>query len=118
MYKLILAIALMVATFNTNAQGVSINTQYVGKKCPDCTNLQKWEYETVRHIEVFTNPDTRAQIILNWSKMTVTAGGKDYHFTFSSGDKTQTVRWCDEECTVVQFYYDKQADFIGLEFLQ
>jgi len=119
MNKLFLIAALLVATFCAKAQNATKEQPYIGIKCPQCPTLAVWQYETARYIEVFTNPDTRAQILIDWDKMLVQADGKKYRFEYWTNDKeqSQTIKYGDSDHVKFKVFYDKNAHYVGHIFL-
>ena len=117
MFRKLLIAALLVASFSATAQ-TSVKASYIGVKSP-FSHLIRWDYAQTRYMEVFTNPDFKSEIRVNWRKMTLEYGGKTYKFQNFTNDrkKSITLKFGEGKSVVVmENYYDKEGQYYGTEF--
>ena len=87
MFKLTIIAALVAASFSSaTAQTVQVNELiYVGKKCPDCQELTKWQYSRKGFVEILKSPDFNAYVKI------VSAKGKNVKLRPFGGDSNEFV---------------------------
>ena len=115
MFKLTIIAALVAASFSSaTAQTVHVNELiYVGKKCPDCQELTKWQYSRKGFVEILKSPDFNAYVKIDWEAKTVTTeDGSSYKLEFATNERSQsqTYWYGGQKLTM---YFNKNAEYIG-----
>jgi hypothetical protein len=104
--KVTIIAAFIVASININAQTVT-------KKCPDCPELTKWQYNSVGFVETLKNPDLNAFVRINWeTKEITTEDGTTYPLDFRTNERKQTQTYLYGGQKLIMFFNQK-AEYIG-----
>ena len=121
--QIILIAALFVAASVCAKAQTTSPPQYVGKKCPDCTEvltkLTKWHYvrDDSTKTETIESPDINTWVVVDWANMTVRIPKAEFKITRyeTTSEKPQvSVSYGDKTLVL---YYNQFAQYIGHQVL-